>query len=231
MSDKHRKVVVITGVTYGLGQAMARRLIEGGHTVWGCGRSKDAIAALQAEFPKPHHFASVDVTDAGAVADWAQYLLSEYGAPDLILNNAGLANTRAPLWEVSAEESTRLMRVNVEGVMHVIRSFVPAMVKKRRGVIVNFSSSAGRSTAHGLAPYCASKWAIEGLSKAMAQDLPSGMACIPLDPGVIHTQMLVGTLGAAASSYPGPEVWSRRAVPYILQLGPKHNGRSVTVPS
>lgn len=230
MTSTQGKVVVVTGVTYGLGKAMTERLIALGHTVLGCGRSQEPILSLQSKFPSPHHFASVDVTDSQAVASWAEHLLAVYGPPDLILNNAGLLNNRAPLWEVPGVEFSRLMRVNVEGVANVIRSFVPSMVARQRGIIVNFSSSGGRHAAQGLAPYCASKWAIEGLSRSMAQELPQGMACIPLDPGIIRTQMLETSLGSRATSYPGPDEWSQRAVPYILKLGPKDNGRPLSVP-
>jgi len=229
MAENSKKIVVLTGVTYGLGKAMADRLIEGGHTVLGCGRSEASIVSLRERYPTPHDFSVVDVSDDQAVAAWAIRLLEVYGPPDLILNNAALINETNSLWEVSAEEFSRLMRVNVDGVAHMIRRFVPAMIQRGEGVIVNFSSGWGRSVSSGVAPYCTSKWAIEGLSKALAEELPSGMACIPLNPGIIHTQMLESCYGAAAPSFPGPEEWSRHAVPYILQLGPKDSGQSLSV--
>ena len=102
-------------------------------------------------------------------------------------------------------EVKSLFDINIQGVFHCIKAFVPAMVANETGIIVNLSSGWGRSTSPEVAPYCASKWAMEGLSKAMAQELPRGMACIPLNPGVINTDMLQSCFGPAAGSYPGAD--------------------------
>jgi NAD(P)-dependent dehydrogenase (short-subunit alcohol dehydrogenase family) len=115
-------------------------------------------------------------------------------------------------------------------VVNVIRHFVPAMVSRRSGVIVNFSSGWGRSTDAEVAPYCATKWAIEGLTQALAQELPAGMAAIPLNPGIIDTDMLQSCFGSPASGYLKPRDWARSAVPFLLGLGPKDNGRPATAP-
>jgi NAD(P)-dependent dehydrogenase (short-subunit alcohol dehydrogenase family) len=104
------------------------------------------------------------------------------------------------------------------------------MVARKEGVIVNFSSGWGRSTSPEVAPYCASKYAIEGLTKALAQELPEGMAAVPLNPGVIDTDMLRQAWNDGAASYPKAEAWAKVAAPFILGLGAKDNGRSVSVP-
>jgi NAD(P)-dependent dehydrogenase (short-subunit alcohol dehydrogenase family) len=80
-----------------------------------------------------------------------------------------------------------------------------------------------------VAPYCATKWAIEGLTQALAQELPRGMAAVPLNPGIINTEMLQSCFGGSAHHYPTPDEWSRTAVPFLLQLGAKDNGRPVSV--
>ena len=131
---------------------------------------------------------------------------------------------------MTAAEFSQLVDVNIKGVAHVIQAFVPAMVARRRGVIINFSSGWGQSTAPNVAPYCASKFAIEGLTQAMAQELPDGMAAIPLSPGIIHTEMLDTAFGDGASAYATPDAWVKDAVPYILSLGPDDNGQSRRVP-
>jgi NAD(P)-dependent dehydrogenase (short-subunit alcohol dehydrogenase family) len=120
--------------------------------------------------------------------------------------------------------------VNIKGVVNVIRHFVPAMVRQGRGVIVNLSSGWGRSTSPDVAPYCASKWAIEGLTQALAQELPAGMAAVPLNPGIINTEMLQLAFGEGAAGYPKAQEWARLAGPFILKLGPKDNGCSLSVP-
>ncbi len=223
------RLVLITGVSRGLGRAMAEGFIARGHRVRGCGRDPEAIAELNRILAPEHRFAVVDVADEAAVASWAASVLEEAGPPDLLLNNAAVINRNAPLWRVPADEFDRLVDVNIKGVANVIRHFVPAMVERGTGVIVNFSSGWGRETDPEVAPYCASKWAMEGLSKALAQELPKGMAAIPLSPGIIDTDMLRACFGGDAAMYPGPEEWAKTAVPYLLGLGPADNGRSLTV--
>ena len=104
------------------------------------------------------------------------------------------------------------------------------MVARKQGVVVNFSSGWGRSTSPEVAPYCASKWAVEGLTMALAQELPRGMGAIPLNPGVIDTDMLRSCFGSSASDYPDARAWSERAAPFLLQLGRKDNGKPLSVP-
>src|SRR5258708_37562906 len=98
------KTILITGVTRGLGRALAERFIALGHTVLGCGRSRDAVAELRGRYAAPHDFEAIDVADDSQVQVWANRLLHSHGAPDLLLNNAALMNRCAPLWEVTAEE-------------------------------------------------------------------------------------------------------------------------------
>lgn len=223
------KVIVVTGATRGLGRSLVPLFAAAGHTVIGCGRSASHVAGLAKSFPGPHAFAVVDVRDTAEVESWADAVLKQYGSPDLLINNAALMNTPAPLWEISAAEFDAVIDVNVKGVANVIRAFVPAMVARRQGVIVNLSSGWGRSTSPEVAPYCASKYAIEGLTLALAQELPRGMAAIPLNPGVIDTEMLRQCWASGAASYPKPETWAQRAAPFLLALGADDNGRSLTI--
>ena len=218
------KTILITGVTRGLGRALAEWYIANGHTVIGCGRSAE-ILTLRLEHPAPHDFTALDVAEENRVAIWA----AKVGAPDLLINNAALMNTPAPLWKVPAAEFNKLIDVNIKGVANVLRHFVPLMVERKQGVIVNLSSGWGRSTSPEVAPYCASKYAIEGLTKSLAQELPAGMAAVPLNPGVIDTDMLRQAWSDGAASYPKAEAWAKTAAPFILQLGAKDNGQSLSV--
>lgn len=205
--------VVLTGASRGLGLAMQSKLESLGHQVLACSRSS-----------------GVDVADAAAVEAWAGQVLAG-GAPELVLNNAALINRNEVLWKVPHEEFSRVVDVNIKGVYHVARAFLPAMIEAGRGVLVNFSSGWGRSASAEVAPYCATKWAIEGLTRALAQELPSGLAAVSLNPGIINTDMLQSCFGGSASSYPSPEQWAERAVPFLLGLGPKDNGKALSVGS
>ncbi len=222
--------IVITGATRGLGRALTEKFIALGHTVAGCGRNAADIKKLQSLHPKPNMFAAVDVVNAAQVEAWAGQVLKLWGAaPDLLINNAALMNNPVPLWKVPAEEFSAMMDVNLKGVANVIRAFVPAMVARKKGVIVNLSSGWGRHAAPEVAPYCATKWAIEGLTKALAAELPPGMAAVPLNPGVIDTDMLRQCWADGAAAYQKAAAWAETAVPYLLRLGARDNGESLSV--
>ncbi|MEG4319874.1 MULTISPECIES: SDR family oxidoreductase [unclassified Microcoleus] len=224
------KLIVITGVSRGLGLAMTENFIELGYTVLGCARSLTAVEQLKQKYGAPHHFTCLDVASNEQVKAWATELTMNYLPPDLLLNNAAITNYSAPLWNISSEEFSQVIDVNIKGTANVIRHFVPAMIAKKSGIIVNFSSGWGRSTSPEVAPYCASKWAIEGLTRSLAQELPRGMAAIPLNPGIIHTDMLEISFGEHAASYTPVKAWVQKAVPFLLKLKPSDNGMPMTVP-
>jgi NAD(P)-dependent dehydrogenase (short-subunit alcohol dehydrogenase family) len=221
--------IVITGITRGLGRALTEYYIAEGHTVIGCGRGAEGILDLRFAHPAPQDFSVLDVADTTKVEMWAEKVLGVHGTPDFLINSAAMMNDPAPLWLVPADKFSKLIDVNIKGVANVIRAFVPAMVKARKGVIVNFSSGWGRSVSPEVAPYCASKWAIEGLTKALAEELPEGMAAVPLNPGVINTDMLQQCWAGEAGRYLKADAWAKKAAPFILSLGTKDNGCSVSV--
>ena len=223
------KSVVITGCTKGLGRALTEWFIANGHTVVGCGRSSEVLD-LRFTYSAPHDFSVVDVTDENKVAIWAEKTCGPGSAPDILICNAALMNNPAPLWKVPAQEFNRLIDVNVKGVATVIRHFAPHMIAARRGTIVTLSSGWGRGTSPEVAPYCASKFAIEGLTQSLALELPEPLAAVPLNPGVIDTDMLRQCWSDEAGNYPKPAEWAKIAAPFILQLGRKDNGRPATVP-
>lgn len=221
------KTVVITGGTRGLGRAMAGYFLERGWKVHVCGSGKN-----------PQRFAppdgllieAVDVTNDEQVAAWAEKVTADGSAPDLLLNNAACIAPTANLWELDASQVDPVIDVNLKGVIHLIRHFVPSMIRKGSGVIVNFSSGWGRSVSPGVATYCATKWGIEGLTAALACELPPGIAAVALNPGVIRTDMLRECLGEESEGYPTPEEWILQAGPFLESLSPDDNGKPLTVP-
>ena len=223
-------IVCITGATRGLGRAMVAEFINQGATVVGFGRTETKIADLSSRYGSDHLFSVVDITSENDVQRFAKVAIETVGVPDILINNAGVINRNAPLWEVPADEFTNLIDINVNGVASTIRAFVPQMIQRGQGVIVNFSSGWGRSTSPEVAPYCASKYAIEGLSEALAQELPPGLASVALNPGIINTEMLQSCFGESATNYPSPTTWAETAVPFILSLTAGNNGDSLTAP-
>lgn len=166
------------------------------------------------------------------VEKWAKHVYAEVGVPDLLINNASIVNQNRAVIDLAPSEFAMVMNVNVNGVFHVIRAFLPYMVERARGgIMVNISSYWGRYGEAMLAPYCASKFAIEGLTQSLAAELPQGMAAVALDPGgSIDTSMLRSCSPDEVAAAPNPEAWSHVAVPYILGLGLEANGKSLTCP-
>lgn len=224
------RTIVITGVSRGLGRAMAVGFAERGHRVVGCARDNAALDRLAGELGEGHAFRKVDVAREPEVSEWASATIRDFGAPGLLVNSAALINRNAPLWEISGDEFSDLIDVNVKGPAHVIRHFLPAMIALGAGVLVNFSSGWGRSTSPEVAPYCTSKWAIEGMTQALAQELPDGLAAVAFNPGIIDTDMLRNCFGEGASHHPEAAEWAEAAAPFLEALGPADNGRALTCP-
>lgn len=224
-----KKLIVITGVSRGLGLAMTEKFIELGHTVLGCARSATAVEKLNSKYSLPHRFTCTDVASDSQVQAWAAEILANYSPPDLLINNAALTNHLGRLWEIDSEEFSQVIDVNIKGTANTIRHFVPSMIARNSGIIVNFSSGWGRSTSPEVAPYCATKWAIEGLTRSLAQEMPRGMAAIPLNPGIIYTDMLEISFGESAKNYTPVKTWVQKAVPFLLKLKPSDNGVPMTV--
>lgn len=225
-----QKTIWLTGCTSGLGRNLLAEFGKAGHTVVGCGRRQELIAELQQQFPSPHFFSAVDVSDDSQVEIFCRDAFQQTGPPDLLINNAAIVNNPASLWQIPAADFDRLMAININGTANMIRHTVPMMIESNTGIIVNLSSGWGRSTSPEVAPYCASKWAIEGLTRALAQELPSGLAAMAMDPGVINTRMLRTCWGAAAGNYPDASQWARTAAPFLLGLDTSQNGHAITAP-
>jgi len=221
--------ILITGVSRGLGEALCREYAQQGHTLAGCARSTTAVKSLQDSLGIDHSFSEVDLSDDKAVGNWIIQLEQQWGVPDLVINNAAVIAKNAPLWEVPLEEFEQVVDINITAVFSVMRHVLPGMIKRGSGVIANISSGWGRSVSADVAVYCASKWAIEGMTQALAQDLPDGLAAVPVNPGIINTQMLQSCFGAGANDAPTPEEWVKKAAPLFLSLGPRDNGQQRSV--
>jgi NAD(P)-dependent dehydrogenase (short-subunit alcohol dehydrogenase family) len=225
------RTIVITGISRGCGRALAEYYLARGHRVAGCARSQEIVEELRAEHGPLHHFTAVDVANDEAVREWACDVLAHFGVPDLLVNNAATIAENAPLWEIPVHAFDNVIDVNIKGTAHVLRHFLPAMIHRGTGVVVNFSSGWGRSTSPEVSAYCASKWAIEGMTQALAQELPEGLAAVSLNPGIINTEMLQTCFGKeGAAPYPDAQQWAEAAGPYLLKLCSKDNGQALTVP-
>ena len=205
---------------------MALEFASRGWRIAGGARDTQALVELESTLPTEHLLQSMDVTKPEEVDAFAQAVEDTLGTPDLLVNNAGLINRNSPLTKVSAEEFSSVLAVNLGGIHNMIRAFVPRMEKVGRGIIANFSSYWGQSTAPDVGPYCATKWGVEGLTRSLAQELPQGLAAVAFNPGVINTEMLRSTFGEQAKSYPLPQEWAVDAVTRLENLSLQDNGNT-----
>ena len=210
---------VISGATKGLGLALAAELVAHGWTVAGCGSSIASVAAAVAQRAEAS-LRVVDVADAGAVTAWA----NDLPVPDLVIANAGVVNAPAPIWDIDPETFANALAVNVGGVANLARAFLPAMIARGSGTFVAISSGWGRRGKEGLSPYCASKFAVEGLVQSVALEVPAPVRVVSLDPGNgVRTAMLDTCLPDERDvPYPTPEAWASQAIAFLLDEGLQH---------
>lgn len=209
---------MISGNRRGLGRALTEHLLSLGHEVHGFSSSSPAPDA-------------VDASDSQAVHRWVQELVEQVGAPDLVIANAAVVTAPQPLWQVEPGDFSRVLDVNVKGMFYLFHAVLPAMLARGSGTLVGISSGYGRTTSPRMSPYCTSKWAVEGLMRTLAQELPKSMAAVALDPGTLQTDMLRTALGGGARFFPTPDQWVGRACELLLRLGPAHSGQSLSVPA
>ena len=194
MRDLSGKVAVVTGAASGIGFAVSRRLGADGMRVMMADVEEPALAAAARRLADEGIEAATavtDVSDADAVDALARATLDRFGAVHVICNNAGVGGGGLA-WQVSAPVWDWIVGVNLFGVVHGIRSFVPHLIAQGEGHVVNTASVAGLLGSPGLSPYCATKHAVVGLSESLAHDLaavgsPVGVSV--LCPGFVRTRI------------------------------------------
>jgi 3-oxoacyl-[acyl-carrier protein] reductase len=178
---------VVTGASRGIGRAIAAALAAAGARVAGCARHPDGGSDVY----------RCDVGRPGDVARFADDVLGRFGAPDVLVNNAGIV-ARARLDEMPVEVWDGVVDSNLKGTFLVTRAFLPAMRAKRSGRIVNISSISGRQGTALLTAYCAAKHGVVGLTRALAAELRGeGIAVNAVCPGSVDTAMLRAGLPGA----------------------------------
>jgi NAD(P)-dependent dehydrogenase (short-subunit alcohol dehydrogenase family) len=200
MSQGHpESVVVVTGANSGIGRATAIHLASRGHRVFGTTRSLDKVAKLKAMSEDSGvnvELVVMDVADDASVAEGFARVLEGAGRVDVLVNNAGIA-ANGVTEEATIESMAEVMNVNLYGVVRCTQAVLPSMRGRRRGCIVNISSVIGRFPAIGQQPYVASKWALEGLSEAMSQELAGfGIRVAIIEPGVTKSAILAKNTSA-----------------------------------
>jgi NAD(P)-dependent dehydrogenase (short-subunit alcohol dehydrogenase family) len=181
-----RKTFFITGANSGFGLAIATAAVEAGHTVIGTVRSEASREALAKTLPALR-LVLCDVTEFERIADVVQQAEDEHGPVDVLINNAGYGH-EGVLEESPIEEMRRQFDVNVFGAVAVAKAFLPRFRERRRGFIVNVTSMGGMITMPGIAYYCGSKFALQGISEVMRSEMaPFGVHVTTLCPGSFRT--------------------------------------------
>jgi len=193
------QVAVISGAGRGIGRAIALTLAElGAHTVL-CGRSRDALTET-AESIAQNSTASgkdnaarstiieCDVTDLNSVEALAQQVERTFQRLDILVNNAGISGPSGPLHQLPPADWDAVFNTNLRGVFYCIRSLAPLMIKARSGHILNISSLAGKNPLPNQAAYAASKWGLNGLTYAVAEEMRAhNIRVAVICPGSVHT--------------------------------------------
>lgn len=185
-----QKVAMVTGATAGFGEAIARKLADEGMRVIITGRRKERLAELAAAIGTDKAFPlTFDVRDADAVDAALKQIPDDFAEIDLLVNNAGLAVGRSTLDNGEIEDWDRMIDTNVKGLLYVTRAVVQGMKRRRSGHIVNIGSIAGKEVYPSGNVYCASKFAVDALTKAMRIDfLPLGIKVTQIAPGAAETE-------------------------------------------
>lgn len=181
------KTFFITGVSSGFGLALSREALSVGHRVIGTVRNEEARRAFEALHPDHAHAVVLDVTDIDMIPGAVAEAEASFGPVDILVNNAGYGH-EGVFEESSLDEMRHQFEVNVFGAVAVTQAFVPRFRERRRGHIVNITSMGGFITMPGIAYYCGSKFALEGITEVLGKELkPFGVHVTAVAPGGFRT--------------------------------------------
>lgn len=202
--------VMITGASSGIGQACARAFADAGSRLVLCARRGDRLEALARDLDVPCRPVTLDVRDRAAVARMVDDLQPPWSDVDVLVNNAGLAAGLEPVLDGDPDDWDRMLDTNVRGLLDVTRAVVPGMVARGHGHVLNIGSIAGRETYANGVVYCASKAAVDRITRGLRLELVgTGVKVSTVDPGLVDTEFSTvrfhGDVERAAQVYRGLE--------------------------
>lgn len=207
-----QRTVLITGATAGIGEATARLLASNNFRLILCGRRADRLKQLQQELSAKTEVTTLtfDVRNRKEVASALQSLPEGWKKIDVLINNAGGAHGLDPIQTGNIDDWEAMIDANVKGLLYVSREILPGMVQRQSGHVINIGSIAGREVYAGGNVYCASKFAVDALSRGMRIDLnTAGIKVTQVNPGLVETEFSLvrfkGDENRAATPYKGLE--------------------------
>ena len=212
MTNLAGRTVVVTGASAGIGRAVALAFGSAGCRLVLAARRREKLAELERALRERHGAESLtmelDVRDRGAVESTLGALPSAWSQVDLLINNAGLGRGLDKLQEGNPDDWDEMIDTNVKGLLYVTRALLPGMVARKRGHVINIGSVAGREVYPGGNVYCASKFAVKALTRALKVDLlGTPIRVSTIDPGMVETDFSVvrfrGDEERAAKVYQG----------------------------
>lgn len=187
MAASSSRTFLITGISSGFGDAFARAALADGHVVVGTVRGEAARGAFEALAPGRAHAVMLDVTDFDAIEPVVAAVMQRVGPIDVLVNNAGYGH-EGTLEESGLDAMRRQFDVNVFGAVAMTKAVLPSMRERRSGHIVNITSMGGFITMPGIAYYCGSKFALEGISEVLAKEVAGfGVKVTAVAPGSFRT--------------------------------------------
>ena len=191
MTAKTKRIALITGASSGIGRATAKIFAKNGYDLIICGRRKDKLEKLSEKFDKKYAIRvlelSFDIREREQVVRAIGSLSDEWKAIDVLINNAGLAKGLAPIHEGDPDHWDTMIDTNVKGLLYITREISPLMVKRGKGHIINVASTAGKEVYPQGNVYCASKFAVDSLTRSMRLDLyDKGIRVSQVAPGHVE---------------------------------------------
>ncbi len=190
------KTICITGATAGIGEAIARILAERGYRLIITGRRADRLEKMKAELEKSSNIdclaLSFDIRDHSQVKAAIESLPESWREIDILINNAGLAAGLDPVFSADVDDWEQMIDTNIKGLLYMSRLLSPGMVERGSGHIINIGSIAGKEVYPNATVYCATKHAVDALSKGMRIDLlPYGIKVTAIQPGAVETEFSI----------------------------------------
>lgn len=235
-----KRIALITGATSGIGEATARLLAANNFNLILCGRRQDRLDKLRDELSTSASITtlSFDVRDQQSVAKAIASLSDAWKGIDVLVNNAGNAHGLDPIQNGSIEDWDAMIDINVKGLLYVSKAVLPVMTERKSGHIINLGSIAGKEVYPNGNVYCASKFAVDALTRGMRIDLNAfGIKVTSINPGMVETEFSVvrfkGDKEKADLTYKGLTPLTGKDIAdiilYVLQAPPHVQLADITV--